>query len=79
MSDTVQSKDVWLVIKRTFWSSDSDNWFDVQEIARSSEKAETKKSALETLNDDKKVSFLIIQTKRLVKVGSEESNDELPF
>jgi|TARA_R100001530_G_scaffold80447_1_gene56139 protein associated with RNAse G/E len=76
---TTKEQDVWLVIKRTFWSSDSENWFDVQAIARTNENAETKKSALETLEEDKKVSYIIIQTKRIVKVESEESNDEIPF
>ena len=55
------------------------DWFDVQAIARTNENAETKKSALETLEEDKKVSYIIIQTKRIVKVESEESNDEIPF
>ena len=68
-----QEQDVWLVIKRTFWSHDNDNWFDVSEQANSKEKAEVKKTALETLNDESKVSYLIVQSKRLEKV--EGTND----
>ena len=73
----VKSKDVWLVIKRTFWAHDQDNWFDVSEQAKTKEIAETKKSALETLNDESKVSYLIIQSKRLEEI--KEDKDELPF
>ena len=73
----VKSKDVWLVIKRTFWVHDQDNWFDVSEQAKTKEIAETKKSALETLNDESKVSYLIIQSKRLEEI--KEDKDELPF
>jgi hypothetical protein len=69
-----QEQDVWLVIKRTFWSHDNDNWFDVSEQANSKEKAEVKKTALETLNDESKVSYLIVQSRRIEKV-KEETND----
>ena len=69
-----QEQDVWLVIKRTFWSHDNDNWFDVSEQANSKEKAEIKKTALETLNDESKVSYLIVQSRRIEKV-KEETND----
>ena len=72
-----QEQDVWLVIKRTFWSHDNDNWFDVSEQANSKEKAEIKKTALETLNDENKVSFLIVQSKRLEEIKGDK--DELPF
>ena len=72
-----QEQDVWLVIKRTFWSHDNDNWFDVSEQANSKEKAEIKKTALETLNDETKVSYLIVQSRRIEKV--KEDTDEIPF
>ena len=72
-----QEQDVWLVIKRTFWSHDNDNWFDVSEQANSKEKAEIKKTALETLNDESKVSYLIVQSRRIEKV--KEDTDEIPF
>ena len=72
-----QEQDVWLVIKRTFWSHDNDNWFDVSEQANSKEKAEVKKTALETLNDESKVSYLIVQSRRIEKV--KEDTDEIPF
>ena len=78
MTIKVRSKDVWLIVKITFWTRDQDNWFDVSEIANTKETAETKKAALETLNSDNKVSYLIIQSKRLEEVKG-ENNDELPF
>ena len=78
MTIKVRSKDVWLIVKRTFWTRDQDNWFDVSEIANTKETAETKKAALETLNSYNKVSYLIIQSKRLEEVKG-ENNDELPF
>ena len=78
MTIKVKSKDVWLIVKRTFWDSDQDNWFDVSEIANTPETAESKKAALETLNSDNKVSYLIIQSKRLEKKESEEA-DEIRF
>ena len=74
----VKSKDVWLVVKRTFWVHDQDNWFDVSEQANTKEIAETKKSALETLNNDTKVSYLIIQSKRLEEIKG-DNDDEIPF
>ena len=78
MTIKVKSNDVWLIVKRTFWDSDQDNWFDISEIANTPETAESKKAALDTLNDDTKVSYLIIQSKRLEKIKG-ENNDELPF
>ena len=78
MTIKVRSKDVWLIVKRTFWTRDQDNWFDVSEIANTQETAESKKAALDTLNEDTKVSYLIIQSKRLEEVKG-ENNDELPF
>jgi len=78
MTIKVKSKDVWLIVKRTFWTHDQDNWFDVSEVANTKETAERKKSALDTLNDDTKVSYLIIPSKGLVEVKG-KNNDELPF
>ena len=78
MTIKVKSTDVWLIVKRTFWDSDQDNWFDISEIANTPETAESKKAALDTLNDDTKVSYLIIQSKRLEKIKG-ENNDEFPF
>ena len=69
-----QEQDVWLVIERTFWSHDNENWFNVKEQANSKEKAEIKKTALETLNDESKVSYLIVQSRRIEKV-KEETDD----
>ena len=69
-----QEQDVWLVIERTFWSHDNENWFNVKEQANSKEKAEIKKTALETLNDESKVSYIIVQSRRIEKV-KEETND----
>ena len=77
MTIKVKSKDVWLIVKRTFWAHDRENWFDVSEIANTQETAESKKAALDTLNDDTKVSYLIIQSKRLESI--KEEKDELPF
>ena len=77
MTIKVKSKDVWLIVKRTFWAHDRENWFDVSEIANTQATAESKKAALDTLNDDTKVSYLIIQSKRLESI--KEEKDELPF
>ena len=77
MTIKVKSKDVWLIVKRTFWAHDRENWFDVSEIANTQATAESKKAALDTLNDDTKVTYLIIQSKRLESINEEK--DELPF
>ena len=77
MTIKVKSKDVWLIVKRTFWAHDRENWFDVSEIANTQATAESIKAALDTLNDDTKVSYLIIQSKRLESI--KEEKDELPF
>ena len=52
---------VFLIIKRTFWAHDSDTWFDVAESAKSKERAEQCIAALNTLNKDGKVSYLICE------------------
>ena len=53
-----QEQDVWLVIKRTTWN-DGETWFDVSENSKTKERAQQCVVALNTLNDDKKVSYLI--------------------
>ena len=50
---------VFLIIKKTFWEQDGETWFDVSESAKSKERAEQCVVALNTLNQDKKVSYLI--------------------
>ena len=49
---------VFLVIKKTTWN-DGETWFDVAENAKSKERAEQCIIALNTLNDNNKVSYLI--------------------
>ena len=50
---------VFLIIKKTYWSHDGETWFDVSEHADTKERAEQCVVALNTLNQDKKVSYLI--------------------
>ena len=50
---------VFLIIKKTYWSHDGETWFDVAESAKSKDRAEQCVIALNTLNDNKKVSYLI--------------------
>ena len=52
-------KKVFLIIKKTYWSHDGETWFDVSEHADTKERAEKCIDALNTLNQDKKVSYLI--------------------
>jgi len=52
-------KKVFLIIKKTYWSHDGETWFDVSEHADTKERAEQCVVALNTLNQDKKVSYLI--------------------
>ena len=49
---------VFLVIKKTSWN-DGETWFDVSENSKTKERAQQCIVALNTLNDDKKVSYLI--------------------
>ena len=49
---------VFLVIKKTTWA-DGETWFDVAVNAKSKERAEQCIIALNTLNDNNKVSYLI--------------------
>ena len=52
---------VFLIIKKTYWSHDGETWFDVSEHADTKERAEQCVVALNTLNDDKKVSYVICE------------------
>ena len=52
---------VFLIIKKTYWEHDGDTWFDVAEHATSKERAEKCLEALNTLKNDKKVSYLICE------------------
>ena len=52
---------VFLVIKKTYWSHDGETWFDVSENADTKEKADRAVNALNVLNHDKKVSYLICE------------------
>ena len=49
---------VFLVIKRTTWN-DGETWFDVSETSKTKERAEQCVVALNTLNQENKVSYLI--------------------
>jgi len=51
---------VFLVIKKTTWN-DGETWFDVSESAKSKERAENCMVALNTLNQENKVSYLICE------------------
>ena len=50
---------VFLIIKKTFWEHDGETWFDVSENTNTKEKADRAVDALNVLNHDKKVSYLI--------------------
>jgi len=52
---------VFLVIKKTYWEHDGDTWFDVAEHSKSRARAENCIDALNTLNKDNKVSYLICE------------------
>jgi hypothetical protein len=51
---------VFLIIKKTTWQ-DGETWYDVAENAKSKERAEQCVNALNTLNQEKKVSYLICE------------------
>ena len=51
---------VFLVIKKTSWN-DGENWFDVAEHSEQKERAEQCINALNTLNDDTKISYVICE------------------
>ena len=56
-----EKKKVFLIIKKTYWDHDGETWFDVAEHATSKERAEKCLEALNTLKNDKKVSYLICE------------------
>ena len=51
---------VFLVIKKTSWN-DGENWFEGAEHSAQKERAQQCISALNTLNDDKKISYVICE------------------
>jgi len=69
---------VFLVIKKTTWQ-DGETWFDVAENAESKERAEQCIIALNTLNGNKKVSYLISELDNVEKKKEESKQLELPF
>ena len=58
---------VFLIIKKTYWEHDGDTWFDVAEKAKSKVRAYKCIDALNTLNGDKKVSYLISELDNVEK------------
>ena len=52
---------VFLIIKKTYWDHDGETWFDVAEHADTKERADQCINALNTLKNDKKVSYLICE------------------
>ena len=52
---------VFLIIKKTYWEHDGDIWFAVAEQATSKVRAYKCIDALNTLNNDKKVSYMICE------------------
>ena len=70
---------VFLIIKKTYWEHDGDTWFDVAEKATSKVRAYKCVDALNTLNNDKKVSYLISELDNVEKKKEESKQLELPF
>ena len=58
---------VFLIIKKTYCEHDGDTWFDVAEKAKSRVRAYKCIDALNTLNNDKKVSYLISELDNVEK------------
>ena len=56
-----EKKKVFLIIKKTYWEHDGETWFDVAEHADTKERADQCINALNTLKNDKKVSYLICE------------------
>ena len=56
-----EKKKVFLIIKKTYWDHDGETWFDVAEHADTKERADQCINALNTLKNDKKVSYLICE------------------
>ena len=70
---------VFLIIKKTYWEHDGDTWFDVAEKAKSKVRAYKCVDALNTLNNDKKVSYLISELDNVEKKKEDSKQPELPF
>ena len=70
---------VFLIIKKTYWEHDGDTWFDVAEKAKSKVRAYKCVDALNTLNNDKKVSYLISELDNVEKKKEESKQLELPL
>ena len=70
---------VFLIIKKTYWEHDGDTWFDVAEKAKSKVRAYKCIDALNTLNGDKKVSYLISELDNVEKKKEDSKQLELPF
>ena len=70
---------VFLIIKKTYWEHDGDTWFDVAEKAKSKVRAYKCVDALNTLNNDNKVSYLISELDNVEKKKEESKQPELPF
>ena len=70
---------VFLIIKKTYWEHDGDTWFDVAEKAKSKVRAYKCVDALNTLNNDKKVSYLISELNNVEKKKEDSKQLELPL
>ena len=70
---------VFLIIKKTYWEHDGDTWFDVAEKASSRVRAYKCIDALNTLNNNKKVSYLVSEIDNVEKVELDEKQLELPL
>jgi len=70
---------VFLIIKKTYWEHDGDTWFDVAEKAKSRVRAYKCIDALNTLNNDNKVSYLISELDNVEKKKEESKQLELPL
>ena len=70
---------VFLIIKKTYWEHDGDTWFAVAEHATSKERAEKCIDALNTLNNDNKVSYLISELNNVEKKKEDSKQLELPL
>ena len=70
---------VFLIIKKTYWEHDGDTWFDVAEKAKSKVRAYKCVDALNTLNNNKKVSYLISELNNVEKKKEDSKQLELPF
>ena len=74
-----EKKKVFLIIKKTYWDHDGETWFDVAEHTDTKERADQCINALNTLNNDNKVSYLISELDNVEKKKEESKQLELPF